>query len=810
MVLRRAAAACCLLTCLLLLPSSLAWGVEIVETYRSPHGLPMYMTVDPRDSSCWISAGSLVHLDAEGNIVQSFPAYGGAWQVSLNTSDGSLWLINYDDGHLIHVDRNGQEQFRGGGYDCISSVSVNSGDGSVWLATYRTDSVYYTVRHLDAYGQEIDHLTGLFLTSDVFVNPQDGSVWFGTTDDQGTLHRLGHYRANLTALHGWDSLGLPLAISPTDGSVWAFNAPTLTHVSAQDEVLGSSSAYPNGDYPLVNPADGTCWYRGFQSDQNVVCTLPVVHFDVNGTQIGATSTEGAWAMAVDPNDGSLWAASGPGWSHFASNGDLLLEDRGLARPDEVTIGPGGDYWLTGLGECYGSHKGIWVAHYDALGNETGRLDGVNYGRPALDPTDGSVWMADHRKITHVAADGTEVPFSTTYGTSGPNSVDVAPDGSLWVCDTHCIEYLTPSGTPIATTTLPGFVYDARLSPDGSVWAMEIRDTEPSGSNLYLVHLLADGTWCEVSAILGLWSFSVDMNDGSVWACDTNQPGNVPPGFAPSRATHLSPSEDVLWQGGSSYNASFVQVDQGTGNCWVIGNTNAVLTPAGEELGQFSAANYWTFATAVSPVDGSLWLVGESCQLSKLSYRTPFPDVAASSWAAPAIDECVAADVVHGYWDGSYEPAVEVTRAQMAAFIARSLANGDASVPPGPHTPTFPDVPADSWAYNCVEYAVVQCIVAGYPDGLYHPDEPVDRGQMAAFIARAMAPLAERPDLLGYMPPAEPSFADIPTDHWAFREVEYVRKYYVVNGYPDGLFHPEQVCDREQMAVFVARAFHLFR
>ncbi len=75
---------------------------------------------------------------------------------------------------------------------------------------------------------------------------------------------------------------------------------------------------------------------------------------------------------------------------------------------------------------------------------------------------------------------------------------------------------------------------------------------------------------------------------------------------------------------------------------------------------------------------------------------------------------------------------------MAVYVARAMVapGGDAAIPDPVPPATFPDVPDTFWSYKQVEYCVSQSVVAGYDDGLYHPEYPVDRGQMAVYIARA--------------------------------------------------------------------------
>jgi len=185
-------------------------------------------------------------------------------------------------------------------------------------------------------------------------------------------------------------------------------------------------------------------------------------------------------------------------------------------------------------------------------------------------------------------------------------------------------------------------------------------------------------------------------------------------------------------------------------------------------------------------------------------RAPFMDVSGVFWALSQIEACVEAGIVGGYPDGSYKPGLAVTRDQMAVFISRALAGGDSHIPTGPPLATFPDVPTGYWAFKYVEYAVDNGVTGGYPDGTYRPTVTVTRDQMAVFMARAMV----GGDAHVPTGPATAFFPDVATDHWAFKYVEYVRGEGVTGGYPDGTYRPLVACTRDQMAVFVQRAFEL--
>jgi hypothetical protein len=44
--------------------------------------------------------------------------------------------------------------------------------------------------------------------------------------------------------------------------------------------------------------------------------------------------------------------------------------------------------------------------------------------------------------------------------------------------------------------------------------------------------------------------------------------------------------------------------------------------------------------------------------------------------------------------------------------------------------------------------------------------------------------------------------------WAYKHIEYCGEHGVVKGYDDGLYHPDWQVLRDQMAVYVAKAFGL--
>jgi hypothetical protein len=174
----------------------------------------------------------------------------------------------------------------------------------------------------------------------------------------------------------------------------------------------------------------------------------------------------------------------------------------------------------------------------------------------------------------------------------------------------------------------------------------------------------------------------------------------------------------------------------------------------------------------------------------------FSDVTDSHWAYDYICTMYNLGISNGYSDGTYRPTDNVNRGQMAAFIIRVEFGEDFSYSLTPH---FSDVLSGHWAFKYVQKMYDEGITTGYADGTYRTATNVTRGQMAAFIIRALFG-----DDFDYE--TMPYFTDVPETHWAFK---YVQKMYdegITTGYTDGTYRPSQNVNRAQMAAFIARAF----
>ena len=177
---------------------------------------------------------------------------------------------------------------------------------------------------------------------------------------------------------------------------------------------------------------------------------------------------------------------------------------------------------------------------------------------------------------------------------------------------------------------------------------------------------------------------------------------------------------------------------------------------------------------------------------------PFPDVPLDHPFVEEIRWLQETGISIGHGDGNFYPLRSVTRQAMAAFLYRA-AGSPAHTPPA--TSPFSDVPTTHPLYTEISWMADAEVSRGYTDGSYRPTRAVSRGEMSAFVYRALG----SPE---FEPPATPSFSDVGSGHTFFTEIEWMAQTGVTLGYTDGTYRPSRSVLRQAMAAFLYRADEL--
>jgi hypothetical protein len=183
---------------------------------------------------------------------------------------------------------------------------------------------------------------------------------------------------------------------------------------------------------------------------------------------------------------------------------------------------------------------------------------------------------------------------------------------------------------------------------------------------------------------------------------------------------------------------------------------------------------------------------------------PFSDVSLTSYARADILQIFEQSITTGTSETTYSPGDNVTRGQMAAFLARLYAhetgvsiNYDAIDDHG-----FQDVPEGTFYSNPVKWLRSTGITEGKSSISYAPNDFINRGEMAAMLARFVKQVefGVEIEVTGGLA----QFNDIPEGVFYEGDVAVIFELGITNGTSETTFSPDDPVTREQMAAFVAR------
>ena len=169
----------------------------------------------------------------------------------------------------------------------------------------------------------------------------------------------------------------------------------------------------------------------------------------------------------------------------------------------------------------------------------------------------------------------------------------------------------------------------------------------------------------------------------------------------------------------------------------------------------------------------------------------FVDVATGSYYEDAVDWAVENGITQGTDDTHFAPDGICTRAQAVAFLWRAAGS------PKPETRTMPfaDVPAGSYYYDAVLWAVENGITKGTSDTTFNPNMTCTRAQIVAFLWRS-----EKSPAAGTANP----FADVKSTAYYADAVLWAVKENITRGTTNTTFSPDADCTRSQIVTFLWR------
>ncbi len=169
------------------------------------------------------------------------------------------------------------------------------------------------------------------------------------------------------------------------------------------------------------------------------------------------------------------------------------------------------------------------------------------------------------------------------------------------------------------------------------------------------------------------------------------------------------------------------------------------------------------------------------------------DVPAANWAYPSIHRWQQDGIIHGYPDGTFRPAGQITRAEFAVIANRLFGFQEET------TVRITDIKPGNWAYREIAKAVEVQYLALNPQDQAYPNQPLTRGEAANALA-ALFHLHTGSDVNDTT-----TFRDLtnvaPDVRQAIAALEDAG---FLAGYPDGTFRPEKTITRAEMASLLDR------
>jgi hypothetical protein len=236
----------------------------------------------------------------------------------------------------------------------------------------------------------------------------------------------------------------------------------------------------------------------------------------------------------------------------------------------------------------------------------------------------------------------------------------------------------------------------------------------------------------------------------------------------------------------------------------------------EKAGFFneSQSGVWNYVgSSMNTANGRVWgFIKTGGTYVLMAYERTFVDIA-NHWSREDVEIMAAKQIVNGYDDRIFAPERTVTRAEFAKMMVQALLNN-------PYykmkmtdlaRPLFIDVHEKAWYRPFVDTAAYYNIIQGSGNGLFRPEDPITREEMAVMIIRVMNSEEEvqwmKDQYDAKLIPAP--FNDMnKTSSWAVGSVLLAQQKGIFRGDQNGNLRPRDYVTRGEAAAVLRRTMAL--
>lgn len=181
--------------------------------------------------------------------------------------------------------------------------------------------------------------------------------------------------------------------------------------------------------------------------------------------------------------------------------------------------------------------------------------------------------------------------------------------------------------------------------------------------------------------------------------------------------------------------------------------------------------------------------------------TYFTDVHEDDWFNADVGYAYERGILLGTDDDTFSPLEATSRGMVVTVLYRFEGKPSPSA-----KSTFPDVDQDEFYADAVAWGEEVGVVAGFDDGLFRPNDPVTREQLAVFLQRYA-------EFKGYDAEAEADLSDFSDEDevsaFAQAAVEWANANGLIRGLDDGRLAPRSNASRAEFAAILNRFFKAF-